>query len=96
MSKVDLKSKETELIQSRDAVLNDESVRKWTIFGYDESGQSNSLVVEEEGESEDDNGALNDLIVEFNSGRYQYGLAGVKMKNRGIRVFKIFLHFLTI
>ena len=86
MSKVDLKSKESDLIQSRDGVLNDESVRKWTIFGYDESGQSNTLNVEEEGESAADGGALDDLIVEFNSGRYQYGLAGVKIENRGIRV----------
>ena len=33
MLKVDLKSKETELISARDAVLTDETTRKYVIFG---------------------------------------------------------------
>ena len=33
MSKVDLKSKEAELIRARDAVLTDETTRKYVIFG---------------------------------------------------------------
>ena len=55
-------------------------------LGYEESGQSNSVTVEEEGEAGDDGGALDDMILELNSGRYQYGLVGVNIRNKGIRV----------
>ena len=44
------------------------------------------MIVEEEGEAGDDGGALDDMILELNSGRYQYGLAGVNIRNKGIRV----------
>ena len=39
------------------------------------------LLVEEWGE-----GGLDTLVSEFHAGRYQYGLVGVKITNRGTRV----------
>lgn len=86
MSRVDLKTNETELLKARDAILNDDTTRKYVIFGrlglrlrlhieseifcagYGDSGQSNSLIVEEEGEDEACTG-LESLVTEFNSGR---------------------------
>ena len=88
MSRVDLKTNETELLKARDAILNDETTRKYVIFGglglrlyieseifcagYGDSGQSNSLIVEEEGEDEACSG-LESLVTEFNSGRWETG-----------------------
>ena len=46
-----------------------------------DSGASNSLLVEEYGE-----GGLEELVTEFHCGRYQYGLVGVNIANRGTRV----------
>ena len=79
-----MKTNETELLKARDAILNDETTRKYVIFGrlllglhiesdifragYGDSGQSNSLIVEEEGEDEACSG-LESLVTEFNSGR---------------------------
>ena len=48
---------------------------------FEDSGQSNSLVVEEEEE-----GGLEELVDEFNSGRYQYGLTGVQSEGKGVKV----------
>ena len=48
---------------------------------FEDSGQSNSLVVEEEEE-----GGLEELLAEFNSGRYQYGLTGVQSEGKGVKV----------
>ena len=50
-------------------------------FYLSESGASNSLLVEEWGE-----GGLDTLVSEFHAGRYQYGLVGVNITNRGTRV----------
>ena len=89
MSRVDLKTNETELLKARDAILNDETTRKYVIFGrllglwlytesetfcsgYGDSGQSNSLIVEEEGEDGACSG-LESLVTEFNSGRWETG-----------------------
>ena len=33
MSRVDLKTNETDLLKARDAILNDETTRKYVIFG---------------------------------------------------------------
>eukprot|EP00092_Neocalanus_flemingeri_P001845 GFUD01001967.1.p1 GENE.GFUD01001967.1~~GFUD01001967.1.p1 ORF type:complete len:140 (-),score=42.47 GFUD01001967.1:151-570(-) len=80
MSKVDLTKNRAVLEAARDAVLNDTSANKYVIFGYAESGQSNSLAVEEEEE-----GGLEELVAEFNSGRYQYGLTGVESDGKGVK-----------
>ena len=50
-------------------------------FSYLDSGASNSLLVEEYGD-----GGLEELVTEFHCGRYQYGLVGVNIANRGTRV----------
>jgi len=86
MSRVDLKTHERDLRTARDKVLNDQETVKYVIFGYADSGQSNSLIVEEEGEGEaGDNGGLEAMVAEFNSGRYQYGLAGIKSAGKGVK-----------
>ena len=108
MSKVDLKTNEDQLKRVRDAVLNDETTKKYALFGnqirspktiiftslpivwlgYAESGLSNTVIVEEEGEGDGggDCVGLEALLDEFHSGRYQYGLAGVKVQGKGIKV----------
>merc|ERR1719500_2259138 len=83
MSRVDLKTNESELLKARNSILNDETTKKYVIFGYGDSGQSNSLV-EEGGEDEASTG-LEALVTEFNSGRYQYGLTGVASEGKGIK-----------
>ena len=57
-------------------------------LGYAESGLSNTVIVEEEGEGDGggDCVGLEALLDEFHSGRYQYGLAGVKVQGKGIKV----------
>merc|ERR1712106_296055 len=80
MSKIDLTKNKDVLEAARDAVLNDTTANKYVIFGYADSGQSNSLVVEEEEE-----GGLEELVNEFNSGRYQYGLTGVHSDGKGVK-----------
>ena len=57
-------------------------------LGYAESGLSNTVIVEDEGEGDGDGDCdgLEALLEEFHSGRYQYGLAGVKVPGRGIKV----------
>ena len=46
------------------------------------------MIVEDEGEGDGDGDCdgLEALLEEFHSGRYQYGLAGVKVPGRGIKV----------
>eukprot|EP00091_Calanus_sinicus_P002557 TRINITY_DN12628_c0_g1_i1.p1 TRINITY_DN12628_c0_g1~~TRINITY_DN12628_c0_g1_i1.p1 ORF type:complete len:140 (-),score=36.40 TRINITY_DN12628_c0_g1_i1:288-707(-) len=80
MSKIDLSKNKAVLEAARDAVLNDTTANRYVIFGYADSGQSNSLVVEEEEE-----GGLEELVSEFNSGRYQYGLTGVQSDGKGVK-----------
>jgi len=80
MSKVDLNTHKAALAAARDAVLADQSAGRYAVFGYADSGQSNALAVEEEAEQ----GGLEDLVAEFNSGRYQYGLAGVET-SKGVK-----------
>ena len=57
-------------------------------LGYAESGLSNTVIVEDEGEGDGDGDCdgLEALLEEFHSGRYQYGLAGVKVPGKGIKV----------
>ena len=55
-------------------------------LGYAESGLSNTVIVEDEGEGDGDCDGLEALLDEFHSGRYQYGLAGVKVPGKGIKV----------
>ena len=44
---------------------------QYLLLRYADSGQSNSLIVEEEGEGEaGDNGGLEAMVAEFNSGRW--------------------------
>jgi len=86
MSKVDLKTNEEQLKRVRDAVLNDGTTKKYALFGYAESGLSNTVIVEDEGEGDGDCDGLEALLDEFHSGRYQYGLAGVKVPGKGIKV----------
>merc|ERR1712154_85285 len=80
MSQVDLKSYQAQLVKARDTIITDTDTDKFVIFGYSDSGASNSLMVEEYGE-----GGLEALVSEFNSGRYQYGLVGVSIKNKGTK-----------
>ena len=42
--------------------------------------------MEEEGD-----GGLEELLTEFNSGRYQYGLTGIQSEGKGV---KVLIHFL--
>ncbi|XP_023322064.1 uncharacterized protein LOC111696629 isoform X2 [Eurytemora carolleeae] len=80
MSKADLISLRSELERTRDNVHNDLQGVKYALYGYKDGGNiadnSNTLVVEEEGEA----GGLEELLGQFNSGRIQYGLAGIKLE----------------
>merc|ERR1711936_1179974 len=80
MSEVDLRSYQSHLVKARDTITKDTGTDKYVIFGYAESGASNSLMVEEYGD-----GGLEALVTEFNAGRYQYGLVGVNIPNKGTR-----------
>ena len=60
-------------------------------FYLSDSGASNSLLVEEWGE-----GGLDTLVSEFHAGRYQYGLVGVNITNRGTRVRREASHSYSI
>lgn len=106
MSQVDLKSYEAQLVKARDSIITNTTTAGYVIFGYageyrsrfqisiyttylSDSGASNSLMVEEYGE-----GGLEELVTEFHCGRYQYGLVGVNITNRGTRAriyFEIFI-----
>jgi len=80
MSEVDLKTNESELISARDQVLNDLEAETSALFAYEDAGQSNTLKVEMV-----ENMGISDLLLEFNSGRYQYGLSGVKSEGKGLK-----------
>merc|ERR1711915_20533 len=80
MSQVDLSTNRVAIKSARDVVLKDTTATKYVVFGYADAGQSNSLVVEEEGD-----GGLEELLTEFNSGRYQYGLTGIQSEGKGVK-----------
>merc|ERR1712179_139751 len=71
MSKVDLTTNKALLEKARDSVITT-STERYVIFGYADSGKSDSLEVQEEEE-----GGLDDLLSSIHSARIQYGLVGV-------------------
>ena len=56
-------------------IISKHNTYLYDVYRYADSGQSNSLVVEEEGEGEaGDNGGLEAMVTEFNSGRWLQSL----------------------
>ena len=68
-------------------IIDKHNIYLYDIYRYADSGQSNSLVVEEEGEGEaGDNGGLEAMVTEFNSGRWGLQSSGVLFTSAVCRV----------